>query len=117
MAANMLFNAVIFPNHSTSMPQALTFSKCDESTLAPKYQLSSQDRITALEAEVYSLRGKETQKKNVPFEGLKTRRMRAEEGSQPIVPTEPERRQVGRPRQEPAREEPSVPKVASTQLI
>ncbi len=115
MAANTLFNAVIFPNHSTSTPQALTFAKCDESTPTAEYQLSSQDRIAALEAEVYSLRGKEMQKKNAAFEGLKTRRMRAEEGSEPTIPIEPERRRAGPPKQQPVREETPVPAVTPAQ--
>jgi len=97
MAVNLLFNAVMISKDSSTPLQALTFSKCDDSTPTPKYQFSSQDRITALEAEIYSLKGKETQKRNAVFEGLKMRRMRAEEGSKPIVPTEPERRPVTQP--------------------
>ncbi len=115
MAANTLFNAVIFSRNSTSTPQALTFSKSDDSTVTPKYQFSAQDRIAALEAEVYSLKGKETQKKNAAFEGLKTRRMRAEEGSKPIVPTEPERRPVAQQSRQPVREGAVVPPIAPAQ--
>ena len=115
MAANSLFNAVMISKDSGTPPQALTFSKCDDSMPTPKYQFSSQDRITALEAEVYSLKGKETQKRNAAFEGLKTRRMRAEEGSKPIVPTEPERRPVTQPVRQPVREEVTVPPIAPAQ--
>jgi len=64
---------------SNTLPQALTFLKCDDSTPTPKYQFSSQDRITALKAEIYSLKGRELQKRDTAFEGLKTRRMQAED--------------------------------------
>jgi len=115
MAANSLFNAVMIAKDSIAPPQALTFSKCDDPTSAPKYHFSSQDHITALEAEIYSLKGKEMQKRNAAFEGLKTRRMQAEEGSKPIVPTEPERRPVTQPVQQPVREEATVSPIAPAQ--
>ena len=114
MAANALFNVVIFSKTSTSTPQALTFSKCDDLETAPKYEFSSQDHIAALEAEVYSLKGKETQKRNAAFEGLKTR-MREQEGSKPIVLTEPERRPVAQKVRPPIRDETPVPPIAPAQ--
>jgi len=52
------------------------------------------------------------QKRNAAFEGLKTRRMQAEEGSKPIVLTEPERRPVAQPVRQPVREEAKVPPIA-----
>jgi len=74
-----MFNAVVLPTSTNPNPQALTFSKSDDSSTVSTHQLTSVDRIAALEAEIYSLRARGPQKK---FEGIRTRAQRTREGTE-----------------------------------
>jgi len=63
LASGMMFNAVVLPTSMNPNPQALTFSKSNDSSIVSTHQLSAADRrIAALEAEIYSLRAKGPQK-------------------------------------------------------
>ncbi len=82
LASRSLFNAVVLPSISNPTPQALTLSKNEDESSVSRHQLSSQDRIAALEAEIFSLKTKGNQGRGKEFGGIRTRAQRAVEAAE-----------------------------------
>ena len=115
LASGTMFNTVVLPTSTNPNPQALMFSKSDDSLTVLTHQLTSADRIVALEAEIYSLRAKGPQKK---FKGIRTRAQRTREETEEEKKeaeefdhrrVEPVRKPVTQKAQEPAKDTSTQP--------